>query len=69
MSNNYINMLLTDKAFIDPRINYYIYRQDIVEEYSCFHSIPPEHFDEDDPFCSLPYGYIGMDHLSSIGLH
>ena len=54
LSLSYMNMLLTDKTFIDPRINYFIYRQDIVtaedfEKYSCFHSIPPEHFDEDDP--------------------
>ena len=62
-------MLLTDKTFIDPRINYFIYRQDIVtaedfEKYSCFHSIPPEHFDEDDPYLCLPYGYSGSDHLA-----
>ncbi len=68
LANSYMNMLLTDKTFIDPRINYYIYRQDIAEDYleDYFHSISPEHFDEDDPFCLLPYGYIGMDHLSSI---
>ena len=66
-------MLLTDKAFIDPRINYYIYRQfitstDDFNELFCISPFPPNHFDEDDPYCRLPFGYSGRDHLSDDGI-
>jgi hypothetical protein len=65
LSVSYLNMLLTDKEFIDPRMNYYFFRQNIPEEneITCIASTPPPHFDEDDPYCLLPFGYTGQHHL------
>ena len=73
MAVSFMNMLLTDKRFRDPRINYYIFRQlgadeDLENENLCVFSAPPSHFDEDDPYCQLPYGYWGRDHLMEDGI-
>ncbi len=66
LSISYLNMLLTDKEFIDPRMNYYFYRQYVTDgiDDHCrsWTSILP-HFDGDDPNLCLPYGYTGQNHL------
>lgn len=69
LSISYMNMLLNSKPDQDPRLPYYIYRQTTsspsdINESPCLGSFLPDHFDNDDPFCSLPTGYIGRGHLS-----
>jgi hypothetical protein len=77
MSNSYMNMLLNDKSGVfpdgDPRVRYYIYRQTLNEvtdpaTVSCLGSTPPGHFQANDPYCQLPRGYLGRDHLTDDGI-
>ncbi|MBO6795259.1 MAG: SusD/RagB family nutrient-binding outer membrane lipoprotein [Balneolaceae bacterium] len=71
LSISYLNMLLTDKEFIDPRMNYYFYRQ-YINDGNDSHCKPwyPPHFDADDPRTCLPFGYTGQNHLDEgIGLN
>ncbi len=71
LSVSFMNMLLTDKSFSDPRINYYIFRQSVPddsENTGCIAAQAPPHFDEDDPYCLLPGGYLGRDHLMDDGI-
>lgn len=71
LSVSFMNMLLTDKPFSDPRINYYIFRQVVPsdsEKNGCIAAYAPAHFDEDDPYCLLPGGYWGRHHLVDDGI-
>ncbi|MBO6794233.1 MAG: SusD/RagB family nutrient-binding outer membrane lipoprotein [Balneolaceae bacterium] len=75
MSNSYLYMMLSDKDSVDPRMNYYFFREALldssldVNEWPCRDYSAPSHFDEDDPFCILPDGYFGENHLSVPVLH
>lgn len=66
LSISYLNMLLTDKEFIDPRMNYYFHRQYVTDgnDDECIKwTWYPSHFDADDPRTCLPFGYTGQNHL------
>ncbi len=75
MSNSYMYMMLADKDSFDPRMNYYFFREALIDssldvnEWPCRDYTAPAHFDEDDPFCILPNGYFGDNHLSVPVLH
>ena len=73
MSVSYMNMLLNDKSFTDPRMRYYFYRQTTddptdVNLNTCINAFPGAHFDADDPFCLLGDGYWGRDYLINDGI-
>ncbi len=73
MAVSFMNMLLTDKDDMDPRMRYYFYRQttsdtEDVNENTCITSFAPPHFDADDPYCLLGDGWWGRDHLIDDGI-
>jgi hypothetical protein len=73
MSVGYMNMLLNDKPFMDPRLRYYMYRQtnedtQDTNENRCITEFAPNHFNATDPFCLLGNGWWGRDHLINDGI-
>lgn len=73
MAINYMNMLLSDKQSMDPRMRYYFYRQTTSDptdsnDKRCINDFAPSHFQNDDPFCLLGDGWWGRDHLIDDGI-
>ena len=73
LGNGFMNMLLNDKSIRDPRLRYYMIRQQTtnttdVSEKDCLSSVKPNHYSESDPFCELIEGYWGRDHGDDAGI-
>ncbi len=74
-SNWFMHILQFDKSVPDPRIRYYLYRQDLspVEEIDaftlpCTEETPPLHYGVDQPYCTAGNGYWGRDHGNDAGI-
>lgn len=80
MSNSYMFELYDAKnmqgalpTIRDPRIRFYFYRQTTtpttnVNELTCADAAaPPSHYPPGTPYCQLPAGYWGRDHLNNEG--
>jgi hypothetical protein len=78
MSNYFMNSLLNERAVVDPRLRYYMYRQtDTYPEpdaqglfdLPCLGDTYPSHYSIGrDPFCIVGLGYWGRDHGNNEGL-
>lgn len=89
LSNYYMWLLRFEKidadgdAIIDPRIRFYFYRQEQLENQHQFYPqcydfvnpqtgiVPPSHFEAIDPnlpFCYIGDNYFGRDHLNGSGI-
>lgn len=73
MANYYMWTLYEEKPVVDPRIRYYFYRQrtessEDFQELPCFGTDRPAHYPVDIPYCTLPDGYWGRDHLDDDGI-
>jgi len=78
MSNYFMNIMLFENTFNDPRARYYFYRQvnvntgDVNEQF-CIAAPTPGHYSGTDPFCNPNHpadsnGYWGRDHGQSAGI-
>ncbi len=73
MANYFMWTLYEEKAVVDPRIRYYFYRQrtsssEDFQELPCFGTDRPSHYPPAIPYCTLPDGYWGRDHLDDDGI-
>ena len=76
IGNSFMFDLLTDYSITDPRLRYYVYRQDLDatdEDFftlSCQALDAPDHFGDDQPFCTAApeLGYWGRDHGDDDGI-
>lgn len=73
MSNHFMNELREGKGVEDPRLRYYIYRQNDESaqntvEQACYGTLPPTHYGFSIPYCSLDDGYWGRDHGDDGGI-
>ena len=73
MANYYMWTLYEEKGIVDPRIRYYFYRQQLYssedfQELPCYGTNAPAHYPPGMPFCTLPDGYWGRDHLDDDGI-
>jgi hypothetical protein len=73
MANYFMWTLYEEKAVVDPRIRYYFYRQrttssEDFQELPCFGTDRPGHYPPGIPYCTLPDGYWGRDHLDDDGI-
>jgi len=73
MANYFMWTLYEEKAVVDPRMRYYFYRQrttssEDFQELPCFGTDRPSHYPAEIPYCTLPDGYWGRDHLDDDGI-
>lgn len=76
IGNSFLYDLLTDYAVADPRLRYYVYRQDIDATNEDFFTLecqalsPPRQYGPDQPFCTADaeLGYWGRDHGNNDGI-
>lgn len=75
MSNYYMNLLLNEFGVQDPRVRYYIYRQNATNssnrtQQDCFETLRPSHYSFDEIYCNLGGnpGYWGRDHGNENGI-
>ncbi len=73
MANYFMWTLYEEKDVVDPRIRYYFYRQrtassEDFQELPCFGTDRPSHYPPEIPYCTLPDGYWGRDHLDDDGI-
>lgn len=70
----FMNLLALDRSIPDPRIRYYIYRQELDfseadnQTKECVNENPPPHYRPYDPFCTVGDGYWGRDHGDDDGI-
>ena len=65
MSNNFIYLLKDDKTIVDPRITYYLFRQDLSDPVD---DLLPCDGSADYQYCYLGDGYWGRDHADDEGI-
>ncbi len=73
MANYFMWTLYEEKPVVDPRMRYYFYRQrtessEDFQELPCYGTDRPAHYPVDLPYCTLPDGYWGRDHLDDDGI-
>lgn len=73
IGNAFMNYLLYDKKKRDPRLRYYLRRQQITNttnaaNLNCLGAVKPPHYSSSDPFCQLVEGYWGRDHGDASGI-
>jgi len=73
MANYFMNVLYREKSVVDPRMNYYFYRQTLKISSSpidlpCAGASRPTHYPSDVPYCTVGDGYWGRDHLDDDGI-
>ncbi len=76
ISNSFMYDLLNDYSVADPRLRYYVYRQDLDatnEDFftlDCQSLLPPAHYGRNQPYCtaSPALGYWGRDHGNDDGI-
>ena len=76
MANSFMFDLLTDYSVVDPRLRYYIYRQDLDATNEDFFTLDcqqqprPNHYGPSQPFCTANprIGYWGRDHGNASGI-
>jgi len=73
MANYFIYALYKEKSVVDPRINYYFYRQTLnissnPIDLPCAGASRPVHYPSNVPYCTVGDGYWGRDHLDDDGI-
>jgi hypothetical protein len=73
MANYYMWTLYEEKPMVDPRMRYYFYRQQTYssedfQQLPCYGTDFPAHYPAWMPWCTLPDGYWGRDHLDDDGI-
>lgn len=72
-ANYFMWTLYEEKSLADPRMRYYFFRQ-VLESSEDYQQLPcyglerPAHYSDEMPYCTLPDGYWGRDHLDDDGI-
>ncbi len=77
MATYFMNIMYHGKSVVDPRMNYYFYRQSTsypdpstaegLFTMPCLGETKPNHYAFNDPFCNIGDGYWGRDHFDNAG--